>query len=134
MSAGLGSTHNALTTQQKTDAQGALGLGTAATQASTAFATAAQGAKADSALQNVAGMTTAFNAGTSTEKAAFRSAVQGDGITHEQARSGSVTGTHQEVRVLTNGLAIGQRVRWWQPGAAAGFWGYDISPSDRYTG
>lgn len=63
------------------------------------------------------------------------SPVSGDGISSSQAISGSVSGSaHGEIRTLLDGPAIGQRVRWWRPTTAAGFWGYDISPSDRFTG
>lgn len=41
-------------------------------------ATSAQGVKADTALQNIAGMQTAFTAGTAAEQAAFQSSVSGD--------------------------------------------------------
>lgn len=108
MSAGLGSSHNALTTQQKLDARTAVG-----------------------AVGTLPEITAAFNAGTTAEKSAFRGAVQGDGIARADAVKNTVTGTHLEMRRV---IEDGQPVIWWRPGAAAGFWGYAISPTDKFTG
>ena len=70
---------------------------------------------------------------TADDTAKLKALAAGD-ITHASALAGSVAAAHQDVRTLIDGPAAGQRLRWWKPSANAGFWGYDISPSDRYTG
>ena len=95
-----------------------LGLGTAATTNSTAYATAAQGGKADSAIQNLAGLSITATAtelnqldgvtlGTaaSTNATAYATAAQGTKADTALQTLGSVTG-HSDVTSAGSGAII----------------------------
>lgn len=91
-----------------------LGLGTAATTASTAYATAAQGATADSALQSV-------SAGELTDGNFDGTAILGfDATLHDQTGTAYtlLAGDNGKVVVLNNGLAVTVTV---PSGLGAGF-------------
>lgn len=40
--------------------------------------------------------------------------------------------THLTPGRITDGDEAGTPVVWWSPSGAGGFWGYDISPSDKF--
>lgn len=79
------------------------------------------------------GMQQAFNGASATEKAAFQAAVSG-GVQLTAAAAIADTGprAHLTPGRIMDGDEAGAPVVWWSPSGSGGFWGYSISPSDKF--
>lgn len=75
----------------------------------------------------------AFDAGDQSSKAAFQSSVSGGvQLTTAAAIADAGPRTHLTPGRITDGDEVGTPVVWWSPSGSGGFWGYDISPADKF--
>ncbi len=99
------------------------------------FATAEQGVKADTAVQNLADIQAAFNSGTVLEKNEFMSSLGGVVLTDIQARTDTGPYNHMSEAYISDGNNRGTPLRWYQPpGVSTGYWGWGSYPQSRYEG
>ena len=75
----------------------------------------------------------AFSSGSPAAQATFQSSVSG-GVQLTTAAAIADTGprAHLTPGRITDGDEAGTPVVWWSPSGSGGFWGYDMSPSDKF--
>lgn len=79
------------------------------------------------------GLQAAFDSGTAGQKAAFQASVSGGvQLTTAAAIADAGPRTHLTPGRITDGDEIGTPVVWWSPSGSGGFWGYSISPADKF--
>lgn len=76
---------------------------------------------------------TVFDGGTAAQKATFQASVSG-GVLLTTTAAIADTGprAHLTPGRITDGDEAGTPVVWWSPSGSGGFWGYDISPADKF--
>ena len=96
---------------------------------STAQATALA-AKMDATLPALQAV---FDGGTAAQKATFQSSVSGGvQLTTAAAIADAGPRAHLTPGRITDGDEAGAPVVWWSPSGSSGFWGYSISPTDKF--
>ena len=74
-----------------------------------------------------------FDGGTAAQKATFQSSVSGGvQLTTAAAIADAGPRAHLTPGRITDGDEAGAPVVWWSPSGSSGFWGYSISPTDKF--
>ena len=83
-------------------------------------------------VASIADVLKAAATGAPADLARIQSSVSGDVITSAAAIADTGPRQHLTPARISDGDEIGTPVVWWSPTGSGGFWGYAISPTDKF--